>query len=114
VQTDFNNISIAVGIAITFGLWAEVGFDLETLFVGGLIVLMLISVALMVLLTFLPAFWFKLIFILVSMTFLSSTSAILIQWLIKNWICKSFGKLYGVLIAITTISLGMMFSLPST
>ena len=44
------------------------------------------------------------------MTFLSSTSVIVMQWLIKNWICKSFGKLYGVLIAVIAISLGMMLS----
>ena len=61
-KTAITTTPIALGTGIALGIWAEVGFDLETLFVGGLIVLMLISFALMVLLMFLPTAWFKLIF----------------------------------------------------
>jgi hypothetical protein len=101
-------IALAIGIAV--GIVAEIGLDLETLFVGGLMVLMLLSFLLMVLLLLLPPAWFKLIFILGSVAVVGSASAIVMQWSIKNWICKSFGKLYGVLIAAIAIGLGMILS----
>jgi hypothetical protein len=99
-------MGLAIGIAL--GIVAEISFDLETLFVGGGIVLMFFSFLLMLLVLFLPIYWIKLIFIFLSVAFVALSYTVVMQWLIKNRICKSFGKVYGVLIAAIAIGVGII------
>jgi hypothetical protein len=108
VQVDVTATPIALAVGITLGIGAEIGFDLEILFVGGGIVLMLACFLLMVSVPLLSAAWFKLIFMSVSLAVAGSASAITMQWLIKNWICKSSGKLAGVCISALAIGSGII------
>ena len=110
VKVNITSIPIALAIGIALGIGAEIGFDLETLFVGGGIVLMFLYFLLMILVTLLSSTWFKLIFMFVSVAIVGAAAAIVSQWLIKNWICKSCGKLFGVLISVLAIGLGMILS----
>lgn len=105
---NFDTASFSLAIGIGLGMIAEFRFDLETLFVGGFIVVMLIAFMLVFLLAFLSATWFESIFIFLSVATIGFAAAIMIQWLIKNWICRSFGKFYGVLLSAIAISLGII------
>lgn len=98
----------ALSIGIGLGAIAELSFDLETVFVAGFIVVMLVALLLMILLGFLSAAWFESIFILVSIATIGVASAVIMQWLIRNWICRNFGKFYGVLMSAVAISLGII------
>jgi hypothetical protein len=63
-------MNIAVALGIILGIILEIKFELEVLFVGGLVGLMLFSFALMVLLVPLSNSQFELSFILTSTTIL--------------------------------------------
>lgn len=103
-----DSASFALAIGIGLGAIAEFSFDLETLFVFGNIMLMLVAFLLMILIAFLSATWFKFIFIFLSVAFIGVASAVMMQWLIRNWIFRSFGKFYGVLMSAVAISLGII------
>ena len=106
LKLDIASFALAMGIGL--GMIAEFGFDLETLFVAGFLLVMLIAFLLMILITFLSTIWFKFIFIFLSVVIIGGASAIVMQWLIRNWICRSFGKFYGVLMSAIAIGLGII------
>ena len=99
-------MNIAVALGIVLGVILEIKFELEMLFVGGLIGLMLLSFALMVLLIPLSNSQFELSFILTSITILTIVGYVLSQWLIRNWIVRFWGKLHGITASAIAISLG--------
>ncbi|MCC0176396.1 hypothetical protein I4641_05320 [Waterburya agarophytonicola K14] len=104
---DVTGIDLALALGIALGIILEIKFDLETLFVGGLIGVMILAFVLMVLLMSLSNSFFKLIFILASTTTVVAIGCVLVQWLIKNWICRSWGKATGIIISEIAISLGV-------
>jgi hypothetical protein len=100
------NIALVGGIGL--GAIAESFFTLETLFVAGFIAIMLVAFVTVALTVFLSTSVFKLIFILASVTIVGIAATIIMQWLIKNWICRIWGKLSGVIVAAIVIALGII------
>lgn len=107
---DVNYIEIALAGGIVCGIIAERRFDPETLFVGGFIGSMVIAFILMLLLIPLSNSLFETCFILTATSFLVAIAAILTQWTIRNWICRGWGKLWGIILSAITISLGIIFA----
>lgn len=104
---DVPGIDLALALGIALGIILEIKFDLETLFVGGLLGIMLLAFLLMVLLVPLSNSSFKLTFILASTTTVVTVGYVLVQWLIRNWICRPWGKVTGILLSAIAISLGI-------
>ena len=109
---DANYIEIALAVGIVGGIIVERRFDPETLFVGGFIGSMVIAFILMLLLIPLDNSLFETCFILTATSFLVAIASIVVQWLIRNWICRSWGRLWGIILSAITISLGIIFAQP--
>lgn len=103
--TKETNIVLIIGI--TLGSILENNFELQTLFEGSLLAIMLVMMMLSLLTTSLPTTSFELITILIGLTVLLVTTTIILQWLIKNWICRFWGKGYGIVISAISIVLGI-------
>ncbi len=100
-------IDLALALGIVIGIILEIKFDLETLFVGGLLGVMFLAFVLMVLLVPLSNSSFELTFILVSTTVVVTVGYVSMQWLIRNWICRPWGKETGIIVSAIAISLGV-------
>lgn len=105
---DVNYLEIALAVGIVLGIVAERRFDPETLFVGGFIGSMVIAFILMLLLVPLDNTLFETCFVLTATSFLVAIAAILTQWTTRNWICRSWGKLWGTILSAIAISLGII------
>ena len=100
-------MNIAVALGFILGIILEIKFELEVLFVGGLVGLMLLSFALIVLLIPLSNSQFELSFILTSTTILVIVGYVMTQWLIRNWMVRFWGKVHGIAASAIAISLGI-------
>lgn len=105
-----DGINLALAVGIILGIVAERKFDLETLFVGGFIGLMAVGFILMLLLVPFSHSLFESCFILISTAILVAIASVMIQWLIRNWICRYWGKVFGISLSAITISSSIIFS----
>lgn len=105
-----DGIKIALAVGVILGIVAEGKFDPETLFVGGSIGSMVVAFILMLLLVPLPHSLFESCFILTSTAILVAIASIMVQWLIRNWICRHWGNFLGISLSAVTIFLSIVFS----
>ena len=107
---DVNGIDLALALGIILGVVAESKFDLETLFVGGFVAVVIVGLIMMLLLVPLSNAIFESSFILVCSVILFIAATIVMQWSIKSYICRFWGKFVGISTSAIAISLGIMLS----
>ena len=107
---DVSGIDLALALGITLGIIVESKFDLETLFVGGFVGVMIVGFIMMLLLVPLSHAIFESSFVLVFSVILVIAATIVMQWSIKNFICCFWGKLTGIFTSAIAISVGIMLS----
>ena len=93
---NIGGMDLALTLEITLGVIAESKLDLKTLFVGGFLAVMIVGFIMMLLLIPLSNAIFESSFILVSTVILVIAATIVMQWSIKNCICRFWGKFAGI------------------
>ncbi|WP_036485489.1 hypothetical protein [Myxosarcina sp. GI1] len=102
VNKDFDYLALVIGISC--GAILEIYLVIETI-----IIWVVIFTSFVLLLTeFLSTSWFEIIYLSTSVLIAIALATVAIQWLVKNWICSTWGKMRGAVVAAIVICLGII------
>ncbi len=102
VNKDFDYLALVIGISC--GAVLEICLDLETI-----IIWVVIFTSFILLLTeFLSTSWFEIIYLSTSVLIAIALATVATQWLVKNWIFSTWGKMRGAVVAALAICLGII------
>ena len=105
---DSDAASIGELLGITLGVIAKNRFSLQIILVEGLIAVIILTLIMMLLTLPLSTSLFETVFAFFSLIIIAMAMTISAQWLIKHWICGSWGKFYGTIVSAIMIALGII------
>ena len=94
-------------ISVFLGTIFEYSLDRETLLLNVLLASMVTLIGVSLLTISLSTILFEFIVILAGLAILTVTTTIVMQWLVRNWICPFYGFTRGILISAIAICLGI-------